>query len=215
MCGSTRILFTMGPYYSQIFNTTAGSKNTKNSTTANSSSTAYPTYLTGDSSNRTVSGRLQHTTQDRSLQRSISLAANTGPQDRTAQRSVSLASPDLTAVEVQNWRSYYLPCFSAAFPNMNIARNLSPRTKFALVGKQPHKSVNTVINIVALETLTLMCLHCCWFRLECVHFWLPISMVLPSMGSREFYECTFAVKKYGIQCRGACVCGLDNKKIAL
>jgi hypothetical protein len=57
--------------------------------------------FTGDFSNRTVSGRLQHSTQDHTLQQSVLLPANTGPQDPTAQRSLFLASPDPTGLEVQ------------------------------------------------------------------------------------------------------------------
>jgi hypothetical protein len=62
----------------------------------------YSTCFIGDSSNRTVSGRLQHTTQDRTLRQSISLPASTAPQACTAQRSVSFASSYRTALEVQH-----------------------------------------------------------------------------------------------------------------
>jgi hypothetical protein len=98
----------MGLYYSQIFNTTAGfdeqhSEHTKTASqrTVLLQQLYYATCFTGDSSNRTVSGRLQHTTQDRTLQYPISLLTNTGPQDHTLQQSLFLASPDCTALEVQ------------------------------------------------------------------------------------------------------------------
>jgi hypothetical protein len=81
------------------------------------------TCFTGDSSNRTVTGRLQHTTKAHTLQQSISLPSNTGPQDHTAQQSVSLASPCPTALDVHHYQSHYLTCFTAACPTTTIFCN--------------------------------------------------------------------------------------------
>jgi hypothetical protein len=57
----------------------------------------YSTCFKGDSSNRTVSGRLQHTIQDHTLQQSTSLSTDTGREDCTAQISLIITSPDPTA----------------------------------------------------------------------------------------------------------------------
>jgi hypothetical protein len=57
----------------------------------------FSTCSTAVHFNRTVSGRLQHITQDRIHQQSILLLANTGPQDRTSQRFVFLTIPDPTS----------------------------------------------------------------------------------------------------------------------
>jgi hypothetical protein len=65
--------------------------------------------------------------QDCTLQQSISLTANSGPQDRTARRSVFIASPDPSALEVQ--QSHYLTCFTAACSNTTFSGTLQPRTR--------------------------------------------------------------------------------------
>jgi hypothetical protein len=65
---SMRVLFTMGLYYSQILNTTAVFNSTLSTLKQYLSTLPFYSSFTGDSSNRTVSSRLQHTTQDCTLQ---------------------------------------------------------------------------------------------------------------------------------------------------
>jgi hypothetical protein len=104
-------------YYSQIFHTAAEfdqqfhkHNETLRHWTAFLQQLHYSACFTGDSSNRTVSGRLQHITQDRTLQQSTSLPTNTGPQDRSAQPSEFLASADPTALAACSNTNVFLTC---------------------------------------------------------------------------------------------------------
>jgi hypothetical protein len=81
------------------------------------------TNVQHSSLNRTVSGRLQHTTQDRTLQQSISFSADSGPQDRTAQRSVFLDSPEPSAS-----LPHYLTCFTGRLSSRTVPGTLQLST---------------------------------------------------------------------------------------
>jgi hypothetical protein len=77
---SAKILFTMGLYYLQVFQqpqVSSVNRTVSTSTRFLSQQLFHSSFtisrFTGDASNRTVSSRLQDTTQDRTLQQSISL----------------------------------------------------------------------------------------------------------------------------------------------